>query len=90
MASKMFKIGEYSRHGKWKVTVSEDEVRVEGMNWNTGEVMEGRVFQVTERLRRDLDDYLNQKMTSYWAEQLIEFVASVITVPEHSYVVMPW
>jgi formylmethanofuran dehydrogenase subunit C len=89
MATKTFKIGEYSLHGQWTITIKGGEVTVEGKSW-IGMFMEGRVFKVNDRLRRDLDDYLNQKMTSYWAGQLIDWIAEHVEMPEHSYVVAPW
>jgi len=74
MATKLFKIGESSYHGKWRLTIKGNKVITEGIDWMTGEVMEKKEFTVEPGLYRNLKLYLAEQSTFYWAEHMTAWV----------------
>ena len=85
MAQKLFKIGEYAAHGKWKVVVSPagSVVTLIGIDYQTDKEVERKEF--TNPSHNDLDDFLNEVMSSYWADKLIEYVESIATLKQPTF-----
>jgi hypothetical protein len=85
MAQKLFKIGEYAAHGKWKVVVSPagSVVTLIGIDYQTDKEVERKEF--TNPSHNDLADFLNEVMSSYWTDKLIEYVESIATLKQPTF-----
>ena len=85
MAQKLFKIGEYAAHGKWKVVVSPagSVVTLIGIDYQTDKEVERKEF--TNPSHNDLADFLNEVMSSYWTDKLIEYVESITTLKQPTF-----
>jgi len=85
MSSKLFKIGEYAAHGKWKVIVNPETSAVVfcGIDWNTDKEVERIEF--TYPTRNQLVESLTEVMSSYWAEKIIEYVETVTTLTQPTF-----
>ena len=85
MAQKLFKIGEYAAHGKWKVVVSPagSVVTLIGIDYQTDKAVERKEF--TNPSHNDLADFLNEVMSSYWTDKLIEYVESITTLKQPTF-----
>jgi len=85
MSSKLFKIGEYAAHGKWKVIVNPETSAVVfcGIDWNTDKEVERIEF--TCPTRNQLVESLTEVMSSYWAEKIIEYVETVTTLTQPTF-----
>lgn len=70
MATKLFKIGESSYYGKWRLTVKKNIVEVEGIDYFTNEVKESKSFNEWRKLR----DYLEEVSTFGWADTMMDWV----------------
>lgn len=85
MATRLFKIGENARYGKWRLTTRDGIVLAEGIDWSTNKVIEKTTFPNIERDKgRQLRNYLEGVTTSYFAGKMMDWVR--LTVPE----VSPW
>ncbi|MFH0989865.1 MAG: hypothetical protein V1799_07610 [bacterium] len=85
MHTTLFKIGERAYYGKWRISVTEEQIKCEGLDWDTNKVQESRTFDITDNVRNELEFYLSEVSTSYHADQMIEWVEKYIGLPEHSY-----
>lgn len=74
MATKLFKIGESSFYGKWRITVDKkaETILAQGIDWDTNFVKEGKCFYTNQR--DELREYLENASTSFWADKMMEFV----------------
>jgi hypothetical protein len=90
MAQKLFKIGEYAAHGKWKVVVSPagSVVTFIGIDYDTNKEVERKEFKNPTYL--EMYNFLTEVTTSYWADKLIEYVQSILPISPHSYVASPF
>ena len=70
MASKQFKIGEYAIGGVINVTASGGRAYFEARDWDDNELI--RSFDTNDRLEALTE--LNDWTSSYYADQIIEFV----------------
>jgi hypothetical protein len=75
MASKTFKIGEYAIGGIIQVRITENVIKIDALDWTTKEKIMGREFNA-EVLNADYEviDYLNELTSSYYADQVLEFI----------------
>ena len=83
MATKLFKIGESSYYGKWRITIKGDNITVQGIDFKTNEVQEETSFTASEA--EDLERLLTEVSTSYHADKMMEFVKKHINIPRKSY-----
>lgn len=80
MATKLFKIGEYSYYGKWRLTIKADVVNVQGIDWDTGKVCAERNFVATTGQSLNtadstpLDEYLTEMSTVYYGEEMMKWL----------------
>ncbi len=83
MATKLFRIGEYAVYGKWRATVEGNTLKLEGVEWDSGVMQEARMFTNPER--RELLNYLNENMSSYYADQIIDWISERMDIPQMSF-----
>jgi len=90
-ATKTFKIGEYCRGGVITAEVNGNRVSVIGKDWDTSKgynrgsdqsnakEFDRRTVDVTHsNARRELDDFLNDLTTSYYAGQVLEWIETKV------------
>jgi len=89
MATKTFKIGEYCRGGIIQAIATKDKVTIIGKDWdysagsrkssnqsNAKEWTRLEVNTSNENARRELDNFLNDLTSSYWADEVLKWVES--------------
>jgi hypothetical protein len=87
MATKTFKIGEYSRSGVITATTTNDSVIISCREWdfstgsrrssnqnNAKEIDRIEVLLVDQNAERKLTEFLNEDTTHYYSEQVMDWV----------------
>lgn len=84
MSTKLFKIGEYSRYGKWRITINEkkENIEVKGIDYFSGIVEEVQNISFNRNVKHDnlnfLRGYLEEVSTVYYADKMMEYVKGKI------------
>jgi hypothetical protein len=75
--TKTFNIGEYAIGGRIKVTLSKSVLQIQALDWATRSVVRQQTFQVDrDQGMTDATWFLEDLSTSYYADQIINFVKS--------------
>lgn len=75
--TKTFNIGEYAVGGRIKVTLSKSVLQIQALDWVTRSVVRQQTFQVDrDQGITDATWFLEDLSTSYYADQIINFVKS--------------
>jgi hypothetical protein len=75
--TKTFNIGEYAVGGRIKVTLSKSVLQIQALDWVTRSVVRQQTFQVDrDQGMTDATWFLEDLSTSYYADQIINFVKS--------------
>ena len=95
MASKTFKIGEYCRGGVITAEVKGSKVAIIGKDWdmsagtrkssNQSNAKEWTRIEVDSTLnssRRELDNFLNDLTSCYYADQVLKWVETKVEFPQ--------
>ena len=98
MATKTFKIGERCRGGIIQAIATKDTVTIIGKDWdhsagyrkssnqsNAKEWTRLEVKSDDSNARRELDNFLNDLTSSYWADQVLEWVESKTELEKASF-----
>jgi hypothetical protein len=81
MAKKQFKIGEYAVGGIISVDITGKVIQVKALDYFTKEVVSsGTGISTDEGCRSKLDEYLNDLTSFYYAEKILEWIESKITL----------
>jgi hypothetical protein len=81
MAKKQFKIGEYAVGGIISVEITGKVIEVKALDYFTKKVVSsGTELSTDEGARRKLDEYLNDLTSFYYAEKILEWIESKITL----------
>lgn len=94
MTTKTWKIGEYAKGGVITVEIHGKVIIVIGKDWDTKagynkgsnqsnakEFTRGTVTADDGNAYRKLDDFLNDLTTSYYADKIIEWIRTKVTLP---------
>jgi hypothetical protein len=78
MATKLFRIGECSYYGKWRLTVKGNTVQAEGIDFESGEVEESEEFVIRDNVMdlRSVHIYLESVSNYGWADKMMKWVES--------------
>lgn len=78
--TKEFKIGEYAIGGIIWVDITGQSIKVSARDWSSKEVVDEQCFPLalTRQLTCDLDEYLNELTSHYYAEQVLEWIKSKV------------
>jgi hypothetical protein len=80
-ATKTFKIGEYAVGGIIKVDVTGKVIQVKNLDWNTKEeVKSGSCMTYEPNAKAKLMDYLEDVTSYYYAEKVMKWIESVVTL----------
>ena len=80
MATKTFKIGEYAVGGIIQVRTTSNSINIDALDWNSKQKIMGREFQVRAmNLTNEIDNYLNELTSSYYAEKVLDFIKENVT-----------
>jgi len=81
MAKKQFKIGEYAIGGIISINITGKVIQVKALDYFTKkEISSSTELSTDEEARRKLDEYLNYLTSYYYAEKILEWVESKITL----------
>ncbi|GEM_PF-2291149 len=82
---KTFKIGEYASYGTWQVILDPNEPSVTfvGRMYSTNEEVERKKF-VNPKFW-ELSEFLNEVMSSYYADKLMKYVETGLPLSQPSY-----
>jgi len=84
MPQKTFNIGESSYHGRWKIEVKGEKIIVQGIDWDTRKVEATKEFSFDDAYSHDLEWYLTEQSTSYYAGTMMEWVKEHIPEQKNS------
>jgi hypothetical protein len=79
--TKTFKIGEYCMGGIITVTIKKD-IKIECKDWDSKKVISMNTYPIKKydhfekNVVWQIDDYLNDLTSSYYAEQVMEYIKS--------------
>lgn len=74
---KTFKIGEYAIGGIIEVLIREDLIVISAKDWKTKNFVKGQSFDPkSPDLLMKIDEYLNELTSSYYAEQILNYIKS--------------
>jgi hypothetical protein len=80
-ATKSFKIGEYAVGGIIKVDVTGKVIQVKNLDWNTKEeVQSGSCMTYEPNARQKLMDYLEDVTSYFYAEKVMTWIQSIVTL----------
>jgi hypothetical protein len=72
--TKQFKIGEYAIGGIIKVTVNNNSVNIEALDYYSKKNLPGYSSKFDKNERYEIDDFLNELTSCYYADKIIEFI----------------
>lgn len=75
MATKQFKIGEYAIGGIIKVDVRSTLVTIKALDYYSKNVVLEKTFNNDENSYWNMNDFLNELTSSYYAEKVLEYIA---------------
>ena len=89
MATKTWKIGEYSNFGIWKVNISKTKIMIQGIDYDTKKVEEQKTFSISkqwypgmgkskEDVMNDIMKYLEGYMSYGWADDITEYIRGIV------------
>ena len=76
MPQKTFNIGERSYYGRWKIEIKGEAIVVQGIDWETRKVEVERHFTTNDIGNYELENYLTDISTVYWAGEMMKWVKS--------------
>lgn len=75
MKTKSFKIGEYAIGGIIRVNKEQDVIRVQALDWVSKQpIMEDRFHTEISGYLNQIDHFLNQLTTSYYADKVLGYI----------------
>lgn len=80
MATKSFKIGEYAIGGIIKVNVDLTTITIQALGYYSKEVVSERSYDISDESYWDMNDYLNELTSSYYAEKVMEYIEKTSNV----------
>jgi len=96
--TKTYKLGEVCKGGIITVEITGKVIAVIGKDWdfstgsrrssdqsNAKEFTRGTIEATDSNAHRKLDDFLNDLTTSYYADQILKWIESVVELKENSF-----
>jgi hypothetical protein len=81
MAKKTFKIGEYAKGGIITVEITGKIIKIKALDWySKKEVSSGTAESNDFGSERKIDNYLNDLTSSYYADKVLTWIKSKITL----------
>lgn len=74
MASNTKKIGEYAIGGTIKSTVTGNKLTIQNLDYRTNKEVLSRTFTISETKEFDVDMYLTEVSTSYYASEIMKWI----------------
>jgi len=80
-ATKTFKIGEYAIGGKINVKIAGKVILISAHDWTTNKVVSSGSTQIDQsNSRSQIDNYLNELTSSYYAEKILNWIISKVNL----------
>lgn len=81
MAKKQFKIGECAIGGIISVEITGKVIQIKALDWDSKKVVSsGSTISEDSNSRRNIDDYLNDLTTCYYADKILKWIESKINL----------
>lgn len=77
--TKTFNIGEYAIGGRIKLTITSSVIRIQALDWNSKKVVMESEFNADQSgCDTEIDNYLHELTSSYWADQVMQWINTKI------------
>jgi hypothetical protein len=77
--TKTFNIGEYAIGGRIKLTITSSVIRIQALDWNSKKVVMESEFNADQPgCDTEIDNYLHELTSSYWADQVMQWINTKI------------
>jgi hypothetical protein len=85
MPSKTFKVGEWGYCNKYKLTTNKTQVKVDHLEPHKGNAKTPqKVFTLQQVADNDLENYLSEQTSAYYAGEMVSWVKSKVTLPKQA------
>jgi hypothetical protein len=82
--TKTFNIGEYAIGGRIKLTITSSVIRIQALDWNSKKVVMESDFNADQQgCDTQINNYLHELTSSYWADQVMQWIESKIELKKY-------
>jgi hypothetical protein len=85
MSTKTFRLGEVAVGGKIKITTSATIVTVQALDYYTDKELQSKSFNLLNGSDREIEWYLGDLTTSYYAGKLMDWLKTKVKFPERGW-----